>query len=195
MKTVLFGEITQASFDGALKYLKRIGKRLSQEVNTAITFAVGMTLKHGDATHVNKLIKALAVVNNKGYFITTVHAMGLIPFPFNRKEGEYYGKIDAGRRAALQMEVEKNGVLVPQWEIVLQAAFEGQKPENKTPPAFVLASRMNSIVKQSRSKANATDAELRAAFNAALKEYPEIKKSVPQADEKGNTKLVAANAA
>lgn len=187
INTKTFGNVTQQAFDTACAYIKRVSKRLSQEIETALVFAVAAVYKTGDATHVNKLIPILKLAKLEPMYRRTIVRFDLIPFSYDATKCQHVGKIKPGLRAA--MEVEREGI--PQWEIVLKAALEGENPENKPAKAFNGQNRMTSLVKKAREN-GVDDKELRAWLKSAITEHPEVDMTPDTvvADEDGNMKLV-----
>lgn len=168
IKTETFGTITLAAFDKSVKYIKSIGKRLATEFRTSIVFGVGAVFKTGDVTHINKVLPFMAIAKLIPAFKRVVVKHDIIPFKYNAKTDQYGGKIDGGRRAALEVLVEG----VPQWETLLNAALNGEEAE-KAPAAFVLATRLAGLIKKDRSQETPhTDAEIRALVTEALKANP-----------------------
>lgn len=168
IKTETFGTITAKAFNAALGYLGRITKKFSQEFNTALIYSVATVFQTGDATHINKVLPVLVALKAEPWFYKQVVGNQLIPFNYNRKDYQFTGKIDAARRATLEMIV--NGI--PQWEIVLRAALDGATaPKKET--VFNLDTRSESFVKAAR-KAHTTDREVLAAVKAMLKKHPVI---------------------
>jgi hypothetical protein len=188
--TKTFGKLTQDAYDKSCKYLKSIGKRVSFEFDTAVIFAVASVYETGDVAHVNNLIPILKLANLEPAFRRTVVAFDLIPFNYDAGALQYTGKIKKGDRAA--MEVERDGV--PQWEIVLRAALDGEKPENKSKPVFNLESRMANLFKAAR-KEGKTDAEINEAIKAARKLHPHIKAVDSKTMDPANQKRVKDNKA
>jgi len=168
IKTETFGTLTQAAFDKSVRYLKSVGNRIAVEFDAAVTFGVAAVFSTGDATHINKVLPILTLAKLEPMFRRTVVAFEIIPFHYDKAECQFIGKINKGRCAALKI-VDTNGV--PQWEGLLQAALDGEKPENKAPKAFNLESRMDSLFKAAR-KDGATDAEITAAYRGAKRKHP-----------------------
>lgn len=169
INTQLFGTLTLATFDKACGYLKAAGKRIAVEFDNAITFGVAAVFATGDATHINKVLPLLKLAKLEPMFRRTVVAFEIVPFHYDKAECQYIGKINKGRCAALKI-VDANGI--PQWEGLLQAALEGEKPENKAPKAFNLESRMDSLFKAAR-KDGATNQDISKAYAAAKRKHPE----------------------
>jgi hypothetical protein len=173
IKTETLGTITQAAYDKSVRYLKSVGKRLALEFRNSIVYGVGAVFKTGDATHINKVLPLLVIANLEPAFKRVVVKHDIVPFKYNTKTCQYTGKIDGGRRAALQI-VDDAGV--PQWETLLNAALNGEEAE-KTPAAFVLATRLSGLVKKDRQQETPhSDAEIRKLINEALKEFPMVAK-------------------
>lgn len=168
IKTITFGNLTQAAYDTALGYLKRAGSRIALEFETAVIFGVAAVFKTGDATHINRVLPALKLAKLEPMYRRTVVAFDIVPFHYDKGECQHVGKINVGRRAALQIVDDKG---VPQWEGLLRAALDGEKPENKTPREFNLDARFDSLLKAAR-KAGSTDAEITAAYRAAKRKHP-----------------------
>lgn len=168
IKTETFGTLTQASFDKACKYLKAVGNRLSVEFDAAITFAVAAVFATGDATHINKVLPLLKLAKLEPMFRRTVVGFEIVPFHYDKAECQYVGKINKGRCAALKI-VGTNGV--PQWEGLLQAALDGEKPENKASKAFNLEGRADSFIKAAR-KEGCAEKDISKAIAAAKRKYP-----------------------
>jgi hypothetical protein len=168
IKTETFGTLTQAAFDKSCRYLKSVGTRIAVEFEAVVTFGVAAVFSTGDATHINKVLPLLRIAKLEAMFRRTVVAFEIVPFHYDKAECQFIGKINKGRCAALKI-VDTNGV--PQWEGLLKAALDGEKPENKAPKAFNLESRMDSLFKAAR-KEGATDAEITAAYRSAKRKHP-----------------------
>lgn len=168
IKTETFGTITGAMFDKAVGYIKKAGKRIALEFRNSIIYGVGAVFNTGDVTHINKVIPLLVIAKLEPMFKRVVVKHDIVPFKYNNKTCQYTGKIDGGRRAALEVLV--NGV--PQWEILLDAAFNGEEAE-KAPAAFILATRLAGLIKKDRTQSKPhTDAEIRVLVTEALKASP-----------------------
>lgn len=172
IKTETLGTITQAAYDKSVKYIKSVGKRLALEFRNSIVYGVGAVFKTGDATHINKVLPFMVIANLEPAYRRVVVKHDIIPFKYNAKTCQHTGKIDGGRRAALEVLVEG----VPQWETLLNAALNGEEAE-KAPAAFVLATRLSGLVKKDRNQETPhSDAEIRKLINEALKEFPMVAK-------------------
>ena len=168
IKTETLGTITQAAFDTSVKYLKSVGKRLALEFRNSIVYGVGAVFQTGDVTHINKVLPLLVLCKLEPAFKRVVVKHDVIPFKYNAKTNQYGGKIDTGRRAALEVLV--NGI--PQWETLLLAALNGEEAE-KEPAAFVLATRIAGLIKKDRSQETPhSDAEILTLVKEALKAAP-----------------------
>jgi hypothetical protein len=168
IKTETFGTLTQASFDKACKYLKAVGNRIAVEFDAAITFAVAAVFATGDATHINKVLPLLKLAKLEPMYRRVVVGFEIIPFPYDKVECQHVGKINKGRCAALKI-VDANGV--PQWEGLLRAALDGEKPENKTAKAFNLEGRADSFIKAAR-KEGCAEKDINKAIAAAKRKFP-----------------------
>lgn len=188
INTKTFGTYTQAAFDGACAYIKRVSKRLSQEVETIIVFGIAAVYKTGDATHINKALPILKLAKLEPMYRRTVVRFEIVPFKYDATKCQHVGKIIPGTRAAMEM-LNKDGI--PQWEVVLRAALDGENPENKTPRAYNGEARMSSLVKKAREN-EVDNKTLRAWLNAAIKDHPEVDLTPDTvvADDEGNVKLV-----
>ena len=158
--TKTFGELTQAAFNKTVGYFNRVGKTIKAHFNTGVTFGVAAVFDTGDATHINKLLPALVVAGLEPKFRRTVVAHGLVPFTYDKDSCQYTGKIQKGKRAALEM---LNTDKVPQWEIVLRAALDGELPENKAPAAWKLETRLPGLLKKALEEGY-TVKDIRAQF-------------------------------
>lgn len=167
--TKTFGTLTQDMFDTSCKYLKSVGTRLAFEFDTAVIFAVAAVFATGDVTHINKVLPLFKLAKLEPMFNRVVVAFNIIPFNYDSAASAYDGKIRVGDRAT--METERDGI--PQWEILLRAALDGEKPENKAKRSFNLESRMNNLVKLAREEGK-TDTELASAYKAAKKNHPYV---------------------
>lgn len=169
IQTKTFGKVLQAAFDKSCKYIGSVGKRLGFEFDTAVTFAVAAVFATGDTSHINRVLPLLKIAKLEAMFKRTVVAFEIIPFAYDSVLAQYPGKINVGRCAALKVEV--NGV--PQWETLLRAALDGEKPENKPDRAFNLDSRMNNLIKIAREHGK-TDVELAYAVREGKKAHPYV---------------------
>lgn len=169
IQTKTFGTLLQKAFDKSCKYIGSVGKRLAFEFETAVTFAVAAVFATGDVGHVNKILPLLKIARLEAMFKRTIVAFEIIPFAYDSVLAQYPGKINVGRCAALKVEI--NGV--PQWETLLRAALDGEKPENKPDRAFNLDSRMANLYKIAREHGK-TDTELAYAQREAKKIHPYI---------------------
>ena len=168
IKTETLGTITQAAYNTSIRYLKAVGNRIALEFRNGIIYGVGAVFQTGDATHINKLIPLLVVAKLEPMFKRVVVKHNVVPFKYNAKECQFTGKIDGGRRAALEVLV--NGV--PQWETLLNAALNGEEAV-KEPAAFKLDTRINGLVKKDRTQETPhTDAEILKLVRQALKDNP-----------------------
>jgi len=181
IKTETFGVLTSKAFDASCKYLNTVSKRVAAEWRGAIIFGVAAVFKTGDVTHVNKLLPILVALGLEPMYRRVIVRNDLIPFRYNKQECLHYGTIDGGRRAALEIRVKG----IPQWEIVLNAALNGETAE-KAPAAFTLQTRLSGLIKKDRKQDKPhTDKEIRAMLTELLKEFP-----MPVAD---STMLTAAD--
>lgn len=168
MELKLFANITAAQFAGHIRWLTgKTAKELKSRVFEAAGFAVARVYESGDVTAVNKLLAAL-----DGLDLTPKARRCIIPFvPFayDKEAGICHGKIQKGKRAALE-ELNEDGV--PKWEAQMFARFEGEKPENKPKQAWKLETRMPGFLKKAL-KEGYTMAQIRAEFNADMKALTE----------------------
>jgi len=159
--TKTFGELTQKAFNKTVGYFNRVGKTISAHFDTGVTYGVAAVFDTGDATHINKLLPALVVAGLEPKFRRTVVAHGLVPFGYDKDSCQFVGKIKKGLRATLEMTDAKTGI--PQWEIVLRAALDGELPENKAKAAWKLETRMAGLLKKAIEEGY-TVQDIRAQF-------------------------------
>lgn len=162
--TRLFGTITQEMFTASCKYLKSVSKRIKTEFETTVIYGTAMVLEHGDVTHLNKILPTLELAGLEPKFVRCV--VPVIPFKYDRDTFQFNGTINAEKRKNMQV-VDKEGV--PKWENIMRALLNGEKPENKTAPAWKLETRMPGFLKTAL-KNGYTLAEIRAEFERDVKE-------------------------
>ena len=163
--TKTFGDLTQAAFNKTVGYFNRVGKTISAHFDSGVTYGVAAVFSTGDATHINKLLPALVIAGLEPKFRRTVVAHGLVPFKYDKDSCQYSGTILKGKRAALEMQdVNK----IPQWEIVLKAALEGELPENKDKPAWKLETRLASVLAKA-VKEGYSVADIRTQFTKDMR--------------------------
>jgi hypothetical protein len=165
MELKLFANISNSQFAGHIKWLTgKTVAELKRRIFEAAGFAVARCYDTGDVTAVNKLLAAL-----DGLDLTPKARRCIIPFvPFayDKDAGICHGKIQKGKRAALE-ELNEDGV--PKWEAEMFARFEGEKPENKPKQAWKLDTRMEGTVKKAL-KEGYTVSQVRAEFERIIKE-------------------------
>lgn len=197
INTKTFGQLTLQAFNKSVGYFKRSATAIKRHFETGVIFGVAAVYGTGDYTHINKLLPALVLAGLEPKFYRTVVAHKVVPFKYDRDTCQYIGKIYPGLRAA--MEVEMNGV--PQWEIVLRAALDGELPENKSSPAWKLETRMPGLIKKALEEGY-TVKQIRAEFAQDMKglvniatpaEVQQVSEGLKQ-EKKDNIKA-AANAA
>ena len=170
IKTETFGTLTSKAFDASCKYLKSVTKRVTAEWRETIIFGVAAVFATGDATHVNKLLPILVALGLGPMFERVIVKNDVVPFKYNGKSHQYTGKIDIGRRAALEMIVDG----VPQWETLLNAALNGELAP-KEPAAFKLNTRMSGLIKKDRQQeVSHSDGEILKMVRELLKEFPQV---------------------
>lgn len=178
IKTETFGTLKQATFDTACKYLKSIGKRVAIEFENAIIFGVAAVYKTGDATHINKVLPLLFLAKLEPMFYRAIVQHESVPFAYDRKKHQYVGKINVGRRAALEVLVDG----IPQWETLVRAGLDGEQAE-KSPAVFKLDVRLSGLIKKDRQQTDFhTDAEIRKMLTGLLKEFPAAPVAVDDSD-------------
>lgn len=168
MELKLFKNISNTTFAGHIRWLTgKTVQELKTRVFEAAGYAVARVYETGDVTAVNKLLTAL-----EGLDLTPKARRCIIPFvPFayDKEAGICHGKIQTGKRAALE---ELNADGIPKWEAEMFARFEGEKPENKAKQAWKLETRMPGFLKKAL-KEGYTLAQIRAEFNADIKALTE----------------------
>lgn len=168
IKTENFGTITAKAYEVAVGYVKRVASRLRHEFQVLVVYGVGAVFKTGDATHLNKFIPALVLAGLEAKFRKIVVAHNIIPFAYDNKICQFTGKIQAGHRAVMETLIDG----IPQWEIVLKAAFEGAKPENNV-KAFVPEVKLATFVKGLRGMdIQPSDTSVLKMLRLALAENP-----------------------
>lgn len=164
--TMTFGVVLQATFNKSVAYFNRVGKTISAHFDTGVTYGVAAVFATGDATHINKLLPALVLAGLEPKFRRTVVAHGLVPFKYDNDACMFDGKIKKGLRATLEMADAKTGI--PQWEIVLRAALDGELPENKSPAAWKLETRLAGLLKKAIEQGY-TVKDIRLQFSRDMK--------------------------
>lgn len=162
--TKLFGSITTEMFTASCRYLKSVSNRVKAEFETAVIYGTAMVLEHGDVTHLNKILPTLELAGLEPKFVRCV--VPVIPFKYDRDTYQFAGTINAEKRRSMQA-VDDDGI--PKWENIVRALLNGEKPENKTAPAWKLETRMPGFLK-SALKHGYTLAEIRAEFERDVKE-------------------------
>lgn len=165
--TKTLGTITAEAFGKAVGYFKKAAKTIKTHFDNGVIYAVGMVFETGDYAHVNKLLPALQLAGLEPKFRRTVVVHGIVPFKYDKEACLYTGKIQKGKRAALEM-LNEDGV--PQWEVVLKAALEGELPENKDAPAFKLETRLPNLIKKAYENGYNTQ-DIRKLVNEAIKAH------------------------
>ena len=189
IQTKSFGELTQSAFNKSIAYFNRAAKTMVMHFENGVIFGVAAVFATGDATHINKLLPALALAGLEPKFRRTVVAHKLVPFKYDADSCQYTGKIFPGTRASLEMIDIKTGI--PQWETILRAALDGELPENKAPADWKLETRMAGLVKKAIDKGY-TVKDIRAQFNKDMRglvnkaepvKVQEVKKGLQQEAE------------
>jgi hypothetical protein len=181
MELKLFKNISNSQFAGHIRWLSgKVVKELKTRTQEAAGFAVGRVYETGDVTAVNKLLTAMAGLDLTPKAKRCI--IPFVPFKYDAEAGICHGKIQTGKRAALE---ELNADGIPKWEAEMFARFEGEKPENKEPPAFKLETRLPNLLKKAVENGY-TAADIRKLFNAEMKKVGEhVKPAVVQEVKKG----------
>lgn len=168
MELKLFTNISNTQFAGHIRWLSgKVVKELKTRIFEAAGFAVARVYETGDVTAVNKLLAAMAGLDLTPKAKRCI--IPFVPFAYDAEAGICHGKIQTGKRAALE-ELDENGV--PKWEAQMFARFEGEKPENKPKQAWKLETRLPSLLNKA-IKEGYTVAQIRAEFNADIKALTE----------------------
>lgn len=166
INTKTLGNVTSAAFGKAVGYFKRSAKTINQHFENGVIYAVGAVFATGDYTHINKLLPALALAGLEPKFRRTVVRHNIVPFKYDAEACLFTGKIQKGKRAALEM---LNTDEVPQWEVVLRAALDGELPENKAEATFKLETRLPNLIRKAVENGY-TVQQIRALVNDTLKD-------------------------
>lgn len=167
INTKSLGNIAAATFNKAVGYFKRSAKTITAHFENGVIYGVAAVFETGDYAHINKLLPALQLAGLEPKFRRTVVTHGVVPFKYDREACLFTGKIQKGKRAALEM-VNTDGI--PQWEVVLRAALDGELPENKDAPAFKLETRLPNLIKKAFENGYAVQ-DIRKIVNEAIKAH------------------------
>ena len=170
INTKSLGNIAAATFNKAVGYFKRSAKTINAHFENGVIYGVAAVFETGDYAHINKLLPALQLAGLEPKFRRTVVAHNVVPFKYDREACLFTGKIKKGTRAALEM-VNTDGI--PQWEVVLRAALDGELPENKDAPAFKLENRLPNLIKKAFENGY-TQKEIRKIVNDAIKTHTPV---------------------
>lgn len=182
IKTLTLGNVPATAFNKAVGYFKRSAKTIKTHFENGVIYGVAAVFATGDYAHINKLLPALELAGLEPKFRRTVVAHGVVPFKYDRETCQFVGKIQPGRRAALEM-LNTDGI--PQWEVVLRAALDGELPENKDTPVWKAETRLPNLIKACFEHGYDT-AAIRKLVNEAIKEYApatpvqEVKEGIKQ---------------
>lgn len=123
----------------------------------------------GDIKAANKMYSAAVICGFRLAFQRAV--VPQIPFKYSKNEG-FTGKIFKGKRDAL-LALDADGI--QKWESDMRHRFDNEN-ESKKETAFVLASRLEAVIKKERQQDDMhTDTEVRKIVTELLKKYPAIK--------------------
>ena len=177
--TKTFGELTQSAFNKSVGYFNRAAKSIKLHFNNGVIYGIATLFETGDPASLNKFMSAITIAGLEPKFRRTVVAHGVVPFKYDKNDCQFVGKIKKGNRAALEM-LNTDGI--PQWEVVLKAALDGDLPENKESPAWKLETRLPSILNKAVSEGY-SPADIRTQFNKDMRALAKVvAENAPESD-------------